>query len=154
MTMPARVRDYLNARRIPYQLVHHPYCETARDCADAAHIAPGRMAKAVLLKDDEGFLLAVVPADKRVDINTLNQRTHRLLTTASQAEVYQQFDDCADGAVPCIGQAYDLRVLWDDSIAQQPDCYLEAGDHEQFIYLMRKDFKALIQERDQGSICH
>lgn len=154
MTMPTRVRDYLHGQHIPYQLVHHIYRETARESAEAAHIPLNRMAKAVLLKDSEGFLMAVVPSDKSVDINAVNQRTNRLLMTASQAEVYRQFDDCANGAVPGIGQAYDLRVIWDDSIVQQPDCYLEAGDHEQFVYLARKDFQTLMQDRDHGMICH
>jgi Ala-tRNA(Pro) deacylase len=112
------------------------------------------MAKAVLLKDDEGFMLAMVPSDKSVDLNTLNLRTNRLLMTASQKEVKEQFEDCAKGAVPGIGQAYNLRVIWDDSIVQQPDCYLEAGDHEELIYLARKDFQTLMQDRDHGRICH
>jgi Ala-tRNA(Pro) deacylase len=98
--------------------------------------------------------MAIVPSDKSVDINALNQRTNRLLMTASQTEVARQFYDCANGAVPGVAQAYDLRVIWDDSIAQQPDCYLEAGDHEQFIYLAHKDFQALMQDRDHGTICH
>ncbi len=154
MAMSARVREYLDAQHIPYQLVHHQYRETAQGCADAAHIPPGRLGKAVLLKDEQGFLMAVVPSNKSVDINTLNMHTNRFLMTASQSEVRSQFDDCVNGAVPGIGQAYDLRVIWDDSIVQQPDCYLEAGDHEQFIYLARKDFQTLMQDRDHGRICH
>lgn len=154
MSMSTRVREYLNAQHIPYQLVHHQYRETARECANVARIPPSRMAKAVLLKDGEEFLLAVVPSDKSVDINLLNQRTNRLLMTASQKEVYRQFYDCTNGAVPSLGQAYDLRVIWDDKIAQQPDCYLEAGDHEQFIYLARRDLQTLIEGRDHGNICH
>ena len=154
MAMSHRVHEYLDAQHIPYQLVHHLYSETARGCADAAHIPPNRIAKAVLLKDDEGFLMAVVPSDKSVDINILNLQTNSLLMIATKSEVKMQFEDCTNGAVPGVGQAYDLRVIWDDSIAQQPDCYLEAGDHEQFIYLARKDFLTLMQGRVHGQICH
>ncbi len=154
MAISARMREYLKVQHIPYQVVHHSYHETARGCADAAHIPPARMAKAVLLKDSEGFMLAVVPSDKSVDLDALNLRTKRRLMTASQQEVKRQFADCSKGAVPGVGQAYDLRVVWDDSIVQQPDCYLEAGNHEELIYLARKDFQTLMQDRDHGRICH
>ena len=154
MAIATRIRDYLDNHQIPYQLVHHPYAETARACADAAHIPPARLAKAVLLKDAQGFLMALVPADRSVDLNTLNLRTNRVLTTASQGEVKALFDDCSRGAVPAIGQAYNLPLIWDDHILEQPDCYLEAGDHEALLYLARKDFQALMENRDHGRICH
>lgn len=154
MTMSPRIREYMAEQHIPYQLVHHQYSETARGCAEAAHIPPGRMAKAVLLKDGDGFFLAVVPSDKSVDINVLSMRTNRIIMTASREEVKEQFDDCSNGAVPGIGQAYDLRVIWDESILNQPDCYLEAGDHEDLIYLSRKDFTNLMQDGDHGHFCH
>jgi len=154
MAIATRIRDYLENHHIPYQLVHHPYAETARGCAEAAHIPPARMTKAVLLKDDQGYLLALVPADRSINLNTLGLRTNRILRTASQREVKELFDDCTRGAVPAIGQAYDLRLIWDEQIVQQPDCYLEAGDHEELVYLSRKEFQALMENRDHGQICH
>ena len=154
MSMSPRIREYLEANKIPYQLVHHHYAETAKECAEAAHIPLSRMAKAVILRDDEGFLMAVVPSDKSVDINAINVRTNRLLTTATQQDVNLLFRDCAPGAVPALGQAYNLRVIWDDRILQEPDCYLEAGDHEDLIYLARKELEALLRDKEHGMICH
>ncbi len=154
MSMSPRIREYLDARQIPYQVIHHTYAETARECADAAHIPLSRLAKAVVLKDDEGFLMAVVPSDKNVDLNAINMRTNRLLTTATQQDVNLLFRDCTRGAVPAIGQAYNMRVVWDDHILDEPDCYLEAGDHEELIYMSRQDFRTLMQDRDHGNICH
>ena len=154
MSMSPRIREYLDNQGIPYQLVHHDYSETARGCAEAAHIPLSRMVKAVVLRDDEGFIMALVPADKSVDINAINLRTNRLLSTATQKDVNLIFRDCTKGAVPGIGQAYNLRIIWDDRILEEPDCYLEAGDHEGLIYLARKEMSALVEDREHGLICH
>ncbi len=154
MAMSARLRDYLETQHVPYQVIQHRYAETARECAESAHIPLSRMAKGVVLKDDEGFMMAVIPSDKSVDLNAVNMRTNRLLTTATQKDVNLIFRDCSRGAVPAIGQAYNLRVIWDDSITEQPDCYLEAGDHEELLYLSAKDFQLLMHDRDHGHISH
>lgn len=154
MSISPRIQDYLVSNNIPYQIVHHKYSDTARGCAEAAHIPPARMTKGVLLKDGNGYMLAVVPSDKTVDINKLSMRENRLITTASQHEVNEQFDDCVRGAVPGIGQAYNMRVIWDDLIVQQPDCYIEAGDHEDLIYLSKKDFRSLMRDGEHGMISH
>jgi Ala-tRNA(Pro) deacylase len=154
MSISTRVQQYLESHKVPYQIIHHDYAETAKECADEAHIPSGRMTKAVVLEDDEGYMMALVPADKKVDLNAVNLRTNRLLSRVSQKTINHLFSDCTQGAVPAVGQAYGMRVIWDDSITEEPDCYLEAGDHKDLLYLSRSDFMNLMKEWDHGRISH
>ncbi len=154
MAIANTVQNFLDRQHVNYQLVQHPYMETAKECAEAAHIPPHRMAKAVVLKDDDGFVMAVVPSDRDVDVDAVNLRMNRLLMTADQRDVRILFRDCARGAVPALGQAYNMPLIWDDELTQEPDCYLEAGDHTSLIYMSRHDFMNLMGDRPHGSISH
>ena len=63
---------------------------------------------------------------------------------AKESEFKALFDDCEQGAVPALGEAYGIQVIWDDELAYTADIYIEAGDHEHLIWLERKDFKKLM----------
>ncbi len=154
MSMSAIVQSYLEQRQIPYHLRHHPYTETAMRSAFAARVPAHRVAKGVLLRDDEGFVMAVVPSDRQVDLGSVNARLNRILAPASQRDVKLMFGDCEAGAVPTLGQAYNLKVIWDDQLAHEELCYLESGDHTELLELDKAAFMMLMQNQNHGLISH
>jgi Ala-tRNA(Pro) deacylase len=68
----------------------------------------------------------------------------RSLELASEKEFRNLFVDCEPGAVPALGEAYGVQVIWDDELAYTADIYIEAGDHEHLIWLERRDFRKLM----------
>lgn len=152
MSLSPTIERFLDNKHIPYKRVFHPYAETAMGCAIAAKVPPKRVAKGVVLRDDEGFVMAVVPADRQVDLRAVNHFTNRLLTTAEQKDVSILFRDCARGAVPSLGQTYNLPVIWDDHLGQEPECYLEAGDHRELVKMNRDSFLDSMQNQPHGRI--
>ncbi|MGB0466789.1 MAG: YbaK/EbsC family protein [Pontibacterium sp.] len=74
------VQNFLNHQRISYKRIFHTYAKTALDCAIAAQVPARQVAQGVVLKDNTGFLLALVPANRRVDLHALRQLTRRQLT--------------------------------------------------------------------------
>ncbi|MEH6578756.1 MAG: YbaK/EbsC family protein [Amphritea sp.] len=154
MSVSPTLQNYLNRRDIPYRLIRHPYAETSLSSAIAAHVPARRMAKAVVLKDDEGFMMAVVPSDRRVDLNAINRQMGRIFAPAGQRDVKILFGDCNKGAVPALGQAYNMRVIWDDHLAEEPDCFMEAGDHTDLLCLSQSTFKQVMTDLPHGLISH
>ncbi len=152
MAIAPTLQHYLDQQHIPYKLVFHPYAETAMGCAIAAKIPPRRVAKSVVLQDDEGFVMAIVPSDKQVDLQAVNHHTNRLLSTAKQRDVNLLFRDCTRGAVPGLGQPYNMELIWDDRLADEPECYLECGDHEELLYLNKDAFMRTMQDMPHGMI--
>jgi hypothetical protein len=57
MAVAATVKEFLEQRGVPYDVVHHTHTPSSLRTAEAAHIPGDRLAKAVLLQDDRGFLL-------------------------------------------------------------------------------------------------
>lgn len=145
MSMAATVRDYLEELDVICDIVEHPHSETSIETAHRAHVLPGRLAKGVLLKADNGVLtLAVVPSDSNVDLARVGEALGHSAEIASEADVVRRFDDCEPGAVPPIGNAYALRVLLDDRLTAEEEVYLEAGDHHALVHVKGDEFRRMM----------
>ena len=144
MAIAKTLINYLKERGVDYELVAHDHKATAEASAHAAHVPAHQVAKAVVLRDDAGYVISVLPANHSLEINWVNDELDRSLEMACEDEFKKLFGDCETGAVPALGEAYGLKVIWDDELAYTADIYIEAGDHEHLIWLERRDFKKLM----------
>ncbi|MBR9883512.1 MAG: YbaK/EbsC family protein [Oceanospirillales bacterium] len=153
MSISSTVQRYLERQHIPYHLKHHPYTETAMTSAFAARVPAQRVAKGVVLKDEDGFVMALVPSDRQVNVDAVNHSLNRLLEPASQQDVRILFRDCEAGAVPSLGMAYNIKMIWDDSLAHEQTCYMESGDHSELLEIDNPSFMRLMEHQQHGMIC-
>lgn len=144
MAIAITLQAYLDNQHIDYDVVTHRHTESAIETAAASHIASERIAKAVLLKGDDGYLLAVLPASHRIQLHDLEDWLQQDLALATEAEIGELFEDCDLGAVPAIGAAYGVDVIFDDSLTSQPDVYFEGGDHASLVHVTSKRFESLM----------
>jgi Ala-tRNA(Pro) deacylase len=144
MAIAQTLMAYLQEQGIRYDLMEHRHTETAVESAHAANVPPHQVAKAVVLCDDAGFVLGVLPANHSLEIDWVNEELGRQLEMACEKEFTELFADCEPGAVPALGEAYGLKVIWDDELGYTSDVYIEAGDHEHLIWLDRHDFRKLM----------
>jgi Ala-tRNA(Pro) deacylase len=152
--MSATVQEYLQQQGIPYELVHHPHTQSSMDAAGAAHVPAAKIAKPVILEDEAGYLMAVVPAHHHVQLKKVNELLNRNMGLATEQEIKSLFNDCEEGAIPPLGQAYGLETIFDDCLGECPDLYLEAGDHEDFIHLNSDDYLKLMSQAPHASISY
>ena len=128
MPIAMTLKSYLDDHEVSYDTVEHPHTESAVDSAKSAHVPPHQMAKAVVLEDSAGFIVAVLPSSNRLNLE-------RDLKLATEDELKALFRDCETGAIPALSTAYGLKVIWDDQLKHAADIYIEAGDHEHLIHL-------------------
>ncbi len=154
MTIAHRVHQFLNGQHIPYDTVGHSPSHSSVQSAIAAQIPLQRVAKAVILKDHiDNYVMALIPASNRVKVKQINQLTDTRLRLASENEVNHQFTDCQNGAIPPIGPAYNMEMVWDNRLGKIPDVYLEAGDHETLIHLSQKSFQKIVAGTLHDDLC-
>jgi Ala-tRNA(Pro) deacylase len=103
----------------------------------------------VVLEDEQGFLMVVLPSSRQVNMQELHRQLNRNLVLATENELGGLFADCEIGALPPIGPAYGVETVVDDAIAEQPDIFFEAGDHEQLIHVTAETFQTLLGENVQ-----
>ncbi len=144
MAIAPTLMNYLKTAGIDYDLVEHAHSSTARASARTAGLPAHQVAKAVVLRDEAGYVLSVLPASHTLEIEWVNEELKRSLVKATEAEFAELFVDCEPGAVPAFGEAYGIQVIWDDDLQYTADVYIEAGDHEHLIWLDRRDFKKLM----------
>lgn len=151
MTIAPKLQQALTRAGVTYEVLEHPEAPSASRTAQAAHAPGDRLAKAVLLQDQKGHLLAVVPSTHQIDFDALERHLNRRLELAREAEVGKLFADCELGAIPPVGDAYGLDTLLDDSLASQPEVFVEAGDHRRLIRMTGADFARLMAGAERAS---
>jgi Ala-tRNA(Pro) deacylase len=148
------ITAYLGKRDVIYETLFHRHTLTAHQTASEARVPRHSMAKGVLFCDDDAYVLAVVPAGRRVDAAALSALLgQRELALASEDELAWLFPDCELGAVPAVGAAYGLRSVVDLSLLVEDDVYLEAGDHQHLVRIAGDDFRRLMDGSSVGEIC-
>lgn len=154
MGVATTLLEYLDSRQVTYDVIAHPHSSSAMRAAEAAHVPGDQVAKPVLLGDDDSYLLAVIPATHRLELDRLNQLLARSLEMLPEAEVEATFSDCERGAIPAIGEPYGVDVVVDPSLIHQPDVYFESGDHEHLIHMSGDAFRALMENSPRAQVSH
>ena len=145
MAIANTVSRFLEETHTEYDVVTHVHTETAVQSALAAHVPLNQVAKAIVLKDRDGkYLMAVVPAHNKLRVRWLSDVMSRDLQLVSEVDLKDIFQDCELGAVPALGQAYGIELIWDDELLEADEIYMEAGDHEQLLHMSRDQFVALM----------
>ena len=145
MTVAAAVINTLTESQTEYEVVPHPKTYSSIETANAAHVADDHIAKGVLLKDNTGYLLAVIPASQWVDLDRTKEELGRDLQLASEEEVERLFSDCSLGAIPPLGSTYGVETVLDEALTSLANIYFEGGDHERLIRVTGEQFKGLMK---------
>jgi Ala-tRNA(Pro) deacylase len=150
MGIAITLAQYLVNGGIEYDLVPHPHTETASASAAASQVPADSVAKAVVLKCRDGFMLAVLPASRHIQFDELQRLLGGEVDMANEEQIETLFIDCEPGSVPALGNAYGLNVVVDDSLAQQPDIYFEGGDHANLVHVSGINFQKLVANARHG----
>ncbi len=145
MSIAHCLENYLGEAQVSYNLIAHGHTESAYDSARSAHIPTASVVKAVLLRNrgDGRYVLALLPAGNRLKLPWASRELEADLILAKEAELADVFPDCATGAIPGFGQAYDMDLIWDDELSAQAELFFEAGDHEELIKIDQAEFQSL-----------
>jgi Ala-tRNA(Pro) deacylase len=145
-TMLARhVQWYIHNHGVAYDVVHHRRTATSAEAASAARVPARRIAKPVIVEDERGYLMIVVPASRRVPMRDLRHLLHRNLELAFEHELENIFYDCDLGAIPPLAAAYGIPALVDRSLLHEREIYFEGGDHEDLVHVERREFLRLMK---------
>jgi Ala-tRNA(Pro) deacylase len=150
MAIALTLQKYLAAKNIRYDLMTHQRTSCSRETAKVCHVSGDRVAKGVLLRDETGYALAILPASHHIRLSELRSQLGDDVDLATEYEAAELFPDCSRGALPALGECYGLDMLVDDSIEKQPEVYFEAGDHGTLIHMSHAQFATLTATARHG----
>jgi Ala-tRNA(Pro) deacylase len=145
MSITPTLNTYLDHERVHYDVLPHPEAFRAAEIAQTLHTPEKDMAKVVIVKVGERFVMTVLPANWSVDLHRLRNvfLTHHV-RLATEHEITDLFPDCEVGAMPPFGNLYGLPVYVDRSLTEDKEIVFQAGTHSDAIRMRYMDFAALV----------
>jgi Ala-tRNA(Pro) deacylase len=142
MSLSPKLENYLHTAGAPYEHHVHPTAYTARETADVMHIPLQEMAKCVVVKADGRLVMAVVPADRTVDVPHLKFVTRaENIGLATEAEFADAFPSCEIGAMPPFGNLFGVPTYCDTLLEENGSIEFNAGTHQDSIRMAFDDYK-------------
>jgi Ala-tRNA(Pro) deacylase len=145
MQIPKQLINCLNESGVAYEILQHPEAVTAQRVAEVEHIKARHQAKVVMVKSNGNHVMAVVPADRRIDLQKVEKITGKPASLESEVDFKTIFSDCAVGAMPPFGNLYGLPTYVDERLAREDYIVFEAGTHTDAIKLKYTDYQKIVK---------
>jgi Ala-tRNA(Pro) deacylase len=144
----AAVTEFLEREGVPFEVVEHERTQTAAAEAAAAGMAPGDVAKTVVLRDQEGVRLAVIPASHRLDLHKVKRELEsKGLRLVTEPEMAAEFGDFEVGALPPFGPMFQALELVDERLLEHDRILCGGGDHAHGVLVDPHDMVRAAQAR-------
>ncbi len=143
MSVPQRLKAFLDSNYIPYESLTHATTYTAQGTATLMQISGKEVAKTVVLRvgrQGEETILAVLPGPRHVKLDKLAAVLGKPARLATEEEFSRLFPDCELGAMPPFGTLYNLPVFMDESLAKDKEILFNAGTHHDAVRMAYEDF--------------
>ena len=140
------LQSYLDQMGVHYRVSHHDTAYTASRLAEKEHVPGRKVIKPVVVKADNQFVMCVLPASHRIDMDALRTQleTDRV-ELAEERKLAELFPDCELGAEPPIGRLYGMTTLMDESVIADDHVTFQAGTHTDAVTMTLADYRKVAQ---------
>jgi Ala-tRNA(Pro) deacylase len=141
MTTLSRCIDMLERNHIPYVHTTHSNAYCATEVAEAEHLPARMLAKTVIVRTPSGYSMAVLPADCKIDFESMATALGcRNCGLAAEEEVRALFPESEVGAMPPFGAQFGMPVYLDVRLFAEPCMVFNAGTHRDAIHMSVADY--------------
>jgi len=145
MPISKKVLGYLKEKKYKFEIIEHKTTYTALDTVRTAQKRDGKIkaeevAKALVVKADKDYALALVPANRRLDKKKLlkvinakrkkaKEKLYKILDLAKEAWMKKNLLGRV-GATPPFRELTKMDIYIDNILAKQKNIYLGSGEYE------------------------
>jgi len=158
MAVDKRILEYLDDNDVDYEVYSHPKVYRTVEEARELGVDVDEIAKCLVVTSHGDRSLIVVPGGHRISNDKIRDATgnkHSRLET--EDEMSEEFFNWELGAIPPLGDIFDVPVYVDKSLIGHETVLFTAGSHTDsikmntadFINLIRPDIVDLSEEEDQ-----
>jgi Ala-tRNA(Pro) deacylase len=137
-----RTTRHLDEVGIAHEVVEHEQVFSAASEAAAAGMRPDNAAKSVLLHDEGGYRLVLIPASDRLDlrkVSELLETSKAKVRLATEDEMGAEFPDFELGAIPPLGEMLPVPEIVDRRVLDHDRVLCNGGDHTHSVLLDPKE---------------
>ena len=146
MSIVSHIKDYLDHYKINYVAIDHGKAYKAHELAKVIEVPERKFAKSVVIKIDGKAVLAVLPASHHIDFGKLKDVLDTdTIEMVNEREIEDYFPSCELGAMPPLGNLFDLPVYVSRDLRGEDEIVFNAGTHTDAIRMRYKDFEQLTE---------
>jgi Ala-tRNA(Pro) deacylase len=124
-----RVDNLLKQEGIAFRVLRHEPVYTSEEAARVRGTPLASGAKALVCKGEAGFVMFVVPADRKLDSHAVRRaKGWRKLRFATREEVVE-LTGLMPGSIPPFGSLFALPTFCDQRLGENEVINFNAGDH-------------------------
>jgi len=150
MPLPKKILNYLKKNGYKYKLIQHRTTYTAWDTAQTGKVKPQEVGKALVLKLDKDWIVALLSANRNLDKKKLLKivnakfkkeglKLNKKIEFAKEAWMRKNIDGKLGAMAPFAG-FLKKYVFMDASFVKNKKVYLGTGDYQYSVWINMKDF--------------
>jgi len=112
------ILEFLNSNNIPFQIYEHEPIHTCEQSTQILGVSIKQGAKSLLLKNEDKFILVILPGDKKLDskkLKTTLKTKHLRFATSEEVNMVM---GCEIGACYPFGNLIGIRMLVDFAMSE------------------------------------
>ncbi len=145
MSLPNRIIKDLEQKKIEYEEFDIPEANTLEQLITGAGVDSASVARGVLLTDQQGVMLAILPSDCIINFSRISKKLKRDFKIVDSEMLAEVFTDCEKGTVPPVPDAYCIESICDKSMLEHKFIYMEAGKQGKLLRIGKKNWKRLLK---------
>ncbi len=145
MTIFQKIVALLDEHHVQYQIINHPPTYTSEESAHYRGEPLKIGAKAMVLKVDSGFIMAVLPADRKIDSKKLKEILNSTSLRFATPQELLTSTGLVPGAVPPFGSLFEMKMIVDAALFEEECMAFNAGSLEKSIKMKTTDYQIIVQ---------
>ncbi len=150
-----QITKLLDQARVKYKVLEHKVVYTAHDAAQTTKKKLGEIAKVVLVRADQNFVLIVLPAGKYVDFSGIKKTLKAKKVSMANEKDIEKYLKTKVGLLHPFGSQYpapvaslrygasNIRTLLDKGMAKSKKMIASAGSYSHSLEMALKDFEKI-----------
>jgi Ala-tRNA(Pro) deacylase len=135
-----RLKSILKERGVDFGVLRHQPVFTSEEAAAVRGVALSSGAKALICKADTGFVMFVIPADRKLDSKLIRKALGIHGLRFASREELKELTGLPPGAVPPFGSLFGLPTYCDTHLAENERINFNGGDNSISISLRYEDY--------------
>jgi Ala-tRNA(Pro) deacylase len=136
----ARLVAALEAAGVPFTHTHHKPVYTSAEAAAARGVPLHSGAKALIVKHEDLFTMAVMPADLALDNNALRKILGTRRVRFANKEELLQLTGLTPGSIPPFGSFFGLQTICDERLAENEEINFNVASHSDSLRMKYDDY--------------
>jgi Ala-tRNA(Pro) deacylase len=138
-----RLQERLRAGGVAFTVLRHEPVYTSEQAAAVRGVPLASGAKALVLKAGDRFVMAVVPADRKLDSKKARAALGTKSIRFASREEVEQLTGLQPGSIPPFGSLFNLPTWCDPALGESAGINFNAGDHAISVQMTYADYVAL-----------